>query len=250
MGNCCRKHEAQKLTVNLEELKDEQEISQPDKKNIRGLNPQQGSPNYKASFHSQNSHPRSLQAPENDKLNPINKPDKSKINIVILGAAGVGKTSMIIRYNTTKFDPFSIVSISMEEYNKNANYAGNSFNLNQIVIPGEIQYQRDYTNYYREADFYILCYDVTKPSTYERVKEIISNDIGKFIRLVNSNPNVFILANKSDLKKQVDNLEVSQYCDENKFEFYETSVKNNINVIKVFTRIIQLYNSLLNKCEE
>jgi small GTP-binding protein len=204
-------------------------------------------PILKSSFHN------SMIVAESDKykpLNPMNKPDKSAINIVLCGDSGVGKSAIVIRYNTRKFDPYHVVSFSVEEYKREATYEGNTYGMNFYIIPGDKQYQKDYSEIYQNADFFVNCFDVTSKKSYQRSLDILSGDIYKHIRLIGNSPNVIMLANKVDFKERNVNIEeASKYCSENGYEFYETSVKNNLNIVRVFTRILELYDNLLNKRE-
>jgi small GTP-binding protein len=183
-------------------------------------------------------------------LLPNTKADKNVIKVILCGDSGVGKSAIVIRYNTRKFDNYHVVSFSVEEYKRDIAYEGNNYIINFFILPGDKQYQKDYSSIYKEADFFVICFDVTSKRSYDKSLEIIGN-IGGYIRLVDGNPNVFMLANKVDLKERnVDLEEVAKYSCENGYALYETSVKNNLNIVKVFSRIVELYDNLVNKKDE
>jgi small GTP-binding protein len=184
-------------------------------------------------------------------LQPEIKTDKFTINVVVCGAPNVGKSTMVIKYKTNKFDPFYITSISIEEVKKAVNWDGNSYTVNFYTIPGDIQCQKDYSAIYKEADFFIVCFDVTSSKTYDRANEIIAKEIKKYTKLMDGKKNVFVLANKVDLKNRAVNTDMAlKACGDKNLNFYEVSVKNSLNVNIVFSRMLELYDGLLNKIDE
>jgi GTPase SAR1 family protein len=143
---------------------------------------------------------------------------------------------------TTKFETFHIMSISTEMHIKNINYEEMKFDLNVYIIPGLIEYQKDNSLLFNNIDYFMLVYDVTSKKSFDIAVNIVEDLKKKYIR----NNNTYIIGNKCDLKYQsVDMNNVNKFCNDNKFNKFEVSAKNNTNVNNLINHIIEKhYNGL------
>jgi small GTP-binding protein len=173
---------------------------------------------------------------------------KSIINIVFLGDKCVGKTSLVFQYTTSKFDQYYIQTIAQEEFSKNVKIEGKNYSLNIIVTSGVPQYQEDYSQLYSEADFLVVCFDLTQLKSFEKAKEIIKNEVKSYIFLMQDNfANVVLIGNKSDLirERKVIGNDISQFCKKYKIQFFETSAKTKVNVQGIFNKMIEVYDQVI-----
>lgn len=177
-----------------------------------------------------------------------NLKDKSNsINIILLGDKCVGKTSIVYQYISNKFDQYYIQTIIKEEFTKVVSVNNKKYTVNFIVTSGVPQYQEDYTNSYKISDFFVVCYDITNKSSYEKAKEIISKEILPYVFLYNDGyANIVLLGNKCDSKeRKVDSQVVAEYCKKYNIDFYEVSAKQKTNIAKVFHKIVDVYDEAL-----
>jgi len=184
------------------------------------------------------------------KLKDLSKKLKNKnnsINIIILGDKCVGKTSLVYQYISNKFDQYYIQTIIKEEFTKAISVNNKKYNLNFTVTSGVREYQEDYTNLYKIADFFIICYDVTNSASFEKAKEIITKEIYQYLFLYNEGyANIILFGNKCDLKERaIDNQQVKEYCYKHSIDFYETSAKLKTNFIKAFNKLAEVYDEAL-----
>ncbi len=173
---------------------------------------------------------------------------KNSINIVFLGDKCTGKTCLAIQYTASKFDHYYIQTIAREEYSKSIKSGGKDYSLNLVVTSGVPQYQEDYTQFYSEADFFIICFDLTQPESFEKAKKIIHDEIKTYATLMKENfANMVLLGNKADLslERKVSNANVSEFCVKYKIQFYEVSAKTKHNVQTVFKKIVEVFEEII-----
>jgi len=172
---------------------------------------------------------------------------KDTINIVFLGDKYVGKSCIVYQYINNKFEPYYIQTMYKEISKKIVSVENRKFIIEVSVTSGVPQYQEDYTNLYKNCDFFVVCFDVTSNDSLLKAKNIIKKDILPYIFLYDKDfSNIFLLGNKSDIKtRKIDYSKVLEYIEKYKITFYETSAKNNYNISVVFNKIIELYNQAI-----
>jgi small GTP-binding protein len=114
--------------------------------------------------------------------------------IALLGAAGVGKTSLVRRFVESLFDEKYLTTIGVKVDKKLVQAGGTDVTLMIWDIAGAEEHFTVPSGYVRGAAGYLLVIDGTRPDTAaaaERIVEQIDRDLG---------PLPFVLAlNKSDL---------------------------------------------------
>lgn len=178
----------------------------------------------------------------------INK-DKKNINIVLLGDKSVGKTSIIFQYSKYKFDQYYITTIDKEELKKNVNIGKKSYMLNLTATSGDPQYKGDYTNEFKNADFFLLVYDICNHETFEKLKIIMNKEINQYISMYKEDySNVLLIGNKVDLKnRKVSQEEVTFFCKKYFLDHFEVSAKNNLDIGKIFSKVSEIFDEMVSK---
>ncbi|KAF8767952.1 Ras-related protein Rab-2 like protein [Argiope bruennichi] len=138
------------------------------------------------------------------------------VKIIMLGNSGVGKTSLLLRFNQGVF----IEAAASEQKNFPT---ADSFECRLLM------------GYYRTADGVLLVYDTTRYLTFLELTSWLSQ-----IRELNNEATVVIAGNKSDLVKQnrVSGTTVENFARNEGLEYSETSAKDNENVDEVFEKLI------------
>lgn len=117
--------------------------------------------------------------------------------VCMLGAAAVGKTSLVARYVRSIFSEKYHSTIGVKIDKKTVQHGDNAVNLILWDIYGEDQFQQVQTSYLRGASGYLLVADGTRPDTLDTalvLHERVYNSVGALpFRL---------LINKSDLTEQ------------------------------------------------
>ena len=157
--------------------------------------------------------------------------------VVLLGEAGVGKTSIISRYIKQKFDPEYITSLTSQFLRKIVEFPDNKkITLDVFDTSGQEKYRSVAKFYYRNSHAVILVYDITSTKSFKEMKEywyeqIKEVDIENFI--------IAIVANKNDLyeEREVQDEEGEKFAQQIGGFFVSTSAKNDSGVNDLFDNI-------------
>ena len=151
--------------------------------------------------------------------------------IVLLGDSGVGKSSLTSQFVNNTFSEFQESTIGAAFFSKSFSVDNQACKLDIWDTAGQERYHSLTPMYYRGAKIAIVVFDLTKPSTYERMKEWSSE-----VSTVSDNIIITVVGNKTDLENDrlvaVD--DARQFCLDNGFEYFECSAKNNTNIHKMF----------------
>jgi len=163
---------------------------------------------------------------------------------VILGEGRVGKTSILCKYFTNKFNEGELSTVNPSYYEKELNFNGKNYKLTFWDTAGQEQFNAINTMYYNGAVGALLVYDVTIPETFEKVKSWIhtlQEAVGKDIIFVIAG-NKFDKSNKEIITKN-DEL-VNPYCKQENCKHFYTSAKSGFNLNDTFDYLIK---TVLNK---
>lgn len=168
---------------------------------------------------------------------------------MVAGAKNVGKTSLIRRYATGKFDKSTLSTIGVDFETKKVVVDDTEILLNIWDFAGEKKFRLLLPSYVSGASGALILYDMTNKDSLEDLHDWIS-----VISSVPNNPKTKILVEaKIDLKDQ---REVKKDDAKKLFEKYKfkgdiigTSSKTGENVEKVFEMLgREILNNSLKKC--
>ena len=159
------------------------------------------------------------------------------VKVVLLGEAGVGKTSIIHQFTYHTFDPDCISSISAQFVSKTIDYQGyGAIKYDIWDTAGQERYRSMAKIFYKDAKVIVLVYDITSQNTfdglknywYEQIKTNCENDAI-----------LAVVANKNDLyADQVVSDETGQrWADEIGAIFQSTSALSDSGIGKLFEHI-------------
>jgi len=114
--------------------------------------------------------------------------------VCILGAFGVGKTSLVARFVHSKFSEKYISTMGVKIDRKQVEVNGDIVNLMLWDIHGEEEYKQIPVSYLRGASGIMTIIDGTRPDTLDTAKNIlqrVEDELGHI-------PNVYLI-NKHDL---------------------------------------------------
>ena len=167
--------------------------------------------------------------------------DLESHKIVFLGQAGVGKSSIVLRFSKDHYSPYIDSTIGASFFTKTVNINNKHVKLDIWDTAGQERYHSLAPMYYRGAHAVIITYDVTDMESFERAKEWL-NEVDSYCTLKNpeSQPLIYFVGNKFDLVKgeptcrQITSDQVSQYCRSNNAYHVEVSAKSGHNVMELF----------------
>jgi len=165
---------------------------------------------------------------------------KLLFKVLVVGDGGVGKSTMVQRTSTGQFIPqkitigtdLEIVQVQIDE--------DITVNLQIWDFAGERRFRIFLPNYARGASGCLLCYDITRRTSFDSLEEwygIVKN---------NAVDPVFILVGEkldlADIRRSVESTQAEEFKEKHNIErFFETSSKsgeNNKKIFEIFTRLI------------
>ena len=162
------------------------------------------------------------------------------IKITLLGDSGVGKSSIILRYNLNTFQ---------EDFHSTngANYTQKKININDINYQldiwdtaGQEKYRSLGRNFYRDAYIVILVYDIIRKDSFDNLKNIWYPELLKYGEKFKI---LAVVGNKCDRYEEetVNEDEGRAFANEIKAIFVTTSAKTGNNIKYLFYTLIDLY---------
>lgn len=174
--------------------------------------------------------------------------DHVDLKVVLLGKEYCGKTSLVERFLNDRFAgenkyQNTIGAAYGAKKLDNISSDGKSVILGVWDTAGSERYQAMTKIYYRGARAAIVCYDVTDPDSFERLRFWIA-ELAKFEPACK----VYLAATKVDLlvpkaKRLIDYHETTDLAEEIGSTVTETSAKTGLNVHQLFDKIANDYVS-------
>jgi Ras-related protein Rab-5C len=167
---------------------------------------------------------------------------QKSFKVVLLGEAGVGKTSIISQFIDESFQE-EVQSSTGGTYNSKKFVIGNKQILEFEIwdTAGQERYRSLTTMYYKDANAAILVYDITVQKTFDEIKTYWANQVKE----TSSNDIILVVCgNKSDLvnDEQVDEEKAREFANEIGALFFLTSAKNSSSINDVFIQIAKKYS--------
>jgi small GTP-binding protein len=157
----------------------------------------------------------------------------STVQLVVLGKAAVGKSSVTIYYISNVFESYYDPTIE-DSYRKSEQIDGRAVILDILDTAGEQEYSSMRSQYYRDGEGFMLIYSITERGGFEGDMQSIYKDI---VRTKEGSPfSVLLFGNKSDLldDRQVSIQEAQELADSWGMPFMEGSAKTGSNVTAAF----------------
>ena len=170
-----------------------------------------------------------------------------KLKIIVAGAKAVGKTSLIRRYCTGKFQTDTLSTIGVDFMTKNVKLGTSEVHFSIWDFAGEHKFRQLFPAYCSGASGALILFDITNRETFE--------DLDDWIKLINNaSDNIvkILIASKCDLadEREIPREEADSFLAENGLNKYvETSAKTGKNVEEAFQEMAKLIISRsLQKC--
>ncbi|NVM46491.1 MAG: GTP-binding protein, partial [Candidatus Lokiarchaeota archaeon] len=162
-----------------------------------------------------------------------------KFKVIVAGAKNVGKTSLIRRYATGKFDRSTLSTIGVDFETKKVVVDGNEILLNIWDFAGEKKFRLLLPSYVSGASGALILYDITNKDSLE--------DLHDWVNVITSVPNYpktrLLIEAKIDLESQreVKQKDAKELLDKYKFQgnIYGVSSKTGENVEEAFLYVVK-----------
>eukprot|EP00518_Triparma_eleuthera_P015926 CAMPEP_0197571302 /NCGR_PEP_ID=MMETSP1320-20131121/41885_1 /TAXON_ID=91990 /ORGANISM="Bolidomonas sp., Strain RCC2347" /LENGTH=313 /DNA_ID=CAMNT_0043133791 /DNA_START=562 /DNA_END=1503 /DNA_ORIENTATION=- len=158
--------------------------------------------------------------------------------LLLIGDAGVGKSSLLLRFTDGTFDEHIQSTIGVDFKVKHATVEGKRVKLTVWDTAGQERFRTLTSSYYRGAQAVLLTYDVSRSATFENLetwlKEVDSYSPNKdsIVKVV--------VGNKSDLGSgQVSDEEAEAWAKERGMIFLKASAKDDAGVQDCFYEVVR-----------
>lgn len=170
------------------------------------------------------------------------------LKIILIGDAGVGKTSISGRYIDSSFKDVYQATLQVEKRMKLINEDDKtSIRLNIWDTAGQEKFRSITRQFYRDCQGAFIVFDLTKKSSFNELKTWI-NELKTH---GNDDTVIIILGNKSDLTTE---REISEDVIKNeikdKYKYFEVSAKTGNNVSLAFDEMKKLIMQKIKKNEQ
>ena len=159
------------------------------------------------------------------------------LKILLVGNAGVGKTSMAFRATNDTFDTEVIATLGIDFKTKFVKVSNKTVKLQIWDTSGQERYQAVTTHFFRGAKGALLVYDITDQKSFR--------DIASWLESIqdHSDPEIeiIIIGNKCDKenKRIISEAEGRAMAEQNRCLFFETSAQSNTNIQFVFEALAE-----------
>ncbi|KAJ8272893.1 hypothetical protein GJAV_G00094680 [Gymnothorax javanicus] len=171
------------------------------------------------------------------------RPADHKLQVIIIGSRGVGKTSIMERFTDDTFCEACKSTVGVDFKLKTLELRGQKIRLQIWDTAGQERFNSITSAYYRSAKGIILVYDITKQETFD--------DLPKWMKMIDKyaseEAELLLVGNKLDceadrvITRHQGERFVSQISG---MRFCEASAKDNFNVDEIFLKLV---NDILNK---
>jgi len=160
-----------------------------------------------------------------------------RIKVIIIGEAGVGKTSLVKKFVSGRFTSDYRVSIGANLFVKELSLNSDTDVSIQIWdIAGQEKWVKMRHLYYRGAHGALIVGDLTRGKTFEQLKEFWNQDLKKYCGEI---PKILVV-NKVDMDPIISNNDIEKLAQViNVKATIFTSAKNGQNVEKAFHQIAE-----------
>ncbi len=156
-------------------------------------------------------------------MEPINCEYNVLVKTVMIGEAGVGKTSFCRKLTTGEFSELYSSTIGVDFFIKYIFADSKIFKLQIWDTAGQEKFTSIVTSYFRNAKLVILMYDLNDENSLKKIKKWYD----KIDYYCNEDVKVLGIGNKSDLIMNVDLIEIEKFFNERNIPFLNISVKDD-----------------------
>lgn len=159
--------------------------------------------------------------------------------LLMIGDAGVGKSSMLLRFTDDSFDEHIQSTIGVDFKVKHLDVASKRIKLTIWDTAGQERFRTLTSSYYRGAQGVVMVYDVTRRDSFENLEQWL-----KEVKLYSPNNGEgvvkLLVGNKIDLKdnRKVSREEAEAWARSQGMLFLEASAKTRTGIKQCFMEVV------------
>lgn len=159
--------------------------------------------------------------------------------LLIIGDAGVGKSSLLLRFADNTFTSAYINTIGVDFKIRTVKIDGKTIKLQIWDTAGQERFRTITATYYRGTHGVIVVYDVTEKESFENVRRWMA-EIDNNCDTQQNPVNRVLVGNKCDMEAQVTADEANEYANTINVKHFRCSAKENTDVDRMFDEITRM----------
>jgi Ras-related protein Rab-1A len=162
--------------------------------------------------------------------------------VIVVGAATVGKTSLIVRFVKGIFNPSYILTIGVNFYVHDINLADKVLRLQIWDTAGQERFGPIRKLYYYGTKGVILVYDKTNVESFEKLEFWLNE-----IKTHTGDVPIILVGNKADLEEIITFEQGKQFAQNHQLTFLEASAKTGHHTLQIFNLLATHVNDFLSR---
>jgi len=155
---------------------------------------------------------------------------------IIVGNAGVGKSSIVSRYCNNYYNDAYSTTIGVDYTIKVLSLDGKKIKLQLWDTAGQERFRTITSSYFRNADIVVIVFDLTNEHSFDKISDWYS-ELQKFI----THDNYILIGNKSDHTQDiVKKSDIDKLSERLNIDYFEVSAKKNINIAEAFDHVVKI----------
>lgn len=157
---------------------------------------------------------------------------KRVIRLLMIGDSGVGKTSLVLRYDEDSFSHKFVTTIGVDYRDKLVDIDGKPVKLQIWDTAGQERFRSLTANFFSRADGMVLTFDVTNRKTFDHVTTWHDEIKEKAMPGVD----IVLCGTKAEpgVERRVTPEEAESLAQSLNLRYFETSAKDDVNVSPMF----------------
>ena len=157
--------------------------------------------------------------------------------ILLIGDAGVGKSSILLRFTDDAFEEQMASTIGVDFRVKTMTIGGKTAKLTIWDTAGQERFRTLTSSYYRGCHGIILCFDVNERSTFENLQRWLEE---LELYATTQHAAKLLVGNKIDLKqREVSVEEATTFARKQAMMYIEASAKTRAGIQQSFEEVVQ-----------
>ena len=161
---------------------------------------------------------------------------EDSISCILVGDSATGKSSFLIRYFKNEFSDVFLTTIGLDKEIKIIRIGDKNYKFILWDTAGQERFKSLPGKYFQNSDGILMLFDASKKESFNNVNKWLQ-DIKMNIS-ENKKTNMYLIANKIDLKRDVTKEEGEKMAKDLGMKYFECSVKLNVNVNEIISHMI------------